>query len=255
MKKEERKVKENEERRKKEKEGEEKRRKKGKREKEGKKMNERREKIKEEEGLERMMEDLQAQTGVTLDIIVADGGSTDGTRGCSAKVIASPPGRGAQMNAGAAIATAEHLLFLHADSRLESTALLRDALTALRQQDEHVAGHFPLRFARARSGHDFFFRYLEGKTRSHLPTTPNGDKGLLNSKKKVRQMAGIDATRADRANQRVHGSRVQTGRRRRRRGLRWRRGIQRSLRPGRGGGHPRRQGVDQLHPAAVADRL
>ena len=57
-----------------------------------------------------------------LEVIVVDAGSTDqtveiaGKHGC--KVFVGNPGRANQMNAGAAIATGEHLLFLHADTRL-----------------------------------------------------------------------------------------------------------------------------------------
>tara|TARA_B110000037_G_scaffold221695_1_gene293520 strand:- start:22970 stop:24238 length:1269 start_codon:yes stop_codon:yes gene_type:complete len=54
------------------------------------------------------------------EIIVADGGSTDGTtdlaRATGVRVTSSPKGRAAQMNHGASIATGEFLLFLHADT-------------------------------------------------------------------------------------------------------------------------------------------
>ncbi len=60
--------------------------------------------------------------GSDLEIIIADGGSTDGTVSIAAqsnaKVIHAPRGRAAQMNAGAAHARGEVLLFLHADTRL-----------------------------------------------------------------------------------------------------------------------------------------
>jgi rSAM/selenodomain-associated transferase 2 len=60
------------------------------------------------------------------EIIVVDGGSRDGTvavaRGLGVRVLFSPPGRARQMNAGAAAATGEILLFLHADTRLPSGA-------------------------------------------------------------------------------------------------------------------------------------
>jgi rSAM/selenodomain-associated transferase 2 len=55
-------------------------------------------------------------------IILADGGSTDGTPGMarplSDSVVESASGRAVQMNAGAAVAKAEILLFLHADTWL-----------------------------------------------------------------------------------------------------------------------------------------
>jgi rSAM/selenodomain-associated transferase 2 len=55
------------------------------------------------------------------EIIVADGGSTDATVGVAerggARVVAAPRGRGSQMAAGAAAASGDWLLFLHADCR------------------------------------------------------------------------------------------------------------------------------------------
>jgi rSAM/selenodomain-associated transferase 2 len=56
------------------------------------------------------------------DVIVVDGGSSDRTaelaRPLADLVITAPPGRAAQMNAGAAQALGDTLLFLHADTRL-----------------------------------------------------------------------------------------------------------------------------------------
>jgi rSAM/selenodomain-associated transferase 2 len=60
------------------------------------------------------------------EVIVADGGSQDRTielaRPLCARVIVAPRGRGAQMNAGAKVATGRVLLFLHADTRLPEQA-------------------------------------------------------------------------------------------------------------------------------------
>jgi len=55
------------------------------------------------------------------ELIVADGGSTDGTREIASRwaaVAESAKGRGLQLNAGAARARGDWLLFLHADTRL-----------------------------------------------------------------------------------------------------------------------------------------
>ncbi|BBL70023.1 TIGR04283 family arsenosugar biosynthesis glycosyltransferase [Methylogaea oryzae] len=70
------------------------------------------------------------------EVIVADGGSADGTAalaaGLSDAVVRAPRGRAAQMNAGAALARGEVLLFLHADTRLpeEADRLVLDGLAA-----------------------------------------------------------------------------------------------------------------------------
>jgi glycosyltransferase involved in cell wall biosynthesis len=57
-----------------------------------------------------------------LEIVVSDGGSTDGTStmaaGLGARVVTSPRRRGAQLCAGAVAGRGEWLLFLHADTRL-----------------------------------------------------------------------------------------------------------------------------------------
>lgn len=59
-------------------------------------------------------------------VVVADGGSTDGTAReawhTGAEVVVVPPGRAAQMNAGAGMAKGEAFVFLHADTRLPPDA-------------------------------------------------------------------------------------------------------------------------------------
>lgn len=61
------------------------------------------------------------------EIIVVDGGSSDSTgaiaRRAGARFIEAPRGRGSQLAAGAAAASGELLLFVHADTRLSSEAL------------------------------------------------------------------------------------------------------------------------------------
>ena len=70
-----------------------------------------------------------------VEVIVADGGSGDDTvalaRPLADCVLSAPRGRSLQMNAGAAAATGDVLLFLHADTQLPGDAdwLVCDALT------------------------------------------------------------------------------------------------------------------------------
>ena len=56
------------------------------------------------------------------EVIVVDGGSSDGTPALAApladRVLGAPRGRARQMNAGAAVARGDALVFLHADTRL-----------------------------------------------------------------------------------------------------------------------------------------
>ena len=57
-----------------------------------------------------------------VEVVVADGGSSDRTRenarSGGARVVTGTQGRGPQLNLGAASTTAHRLLFLHADCRL-----------------------------------------------------------------------------------------------------------------------------------------
>jgi rSAM/selenodomain-associated transferase 2 len=86
------------------------------------------------------------------EIIVADGFSRDGTAQLAGPfadcVITVPRGRGAPMNAGAALGTGDALLFLHADTTLPDNAdRLIDAALARRawgRFDLRIAGRHPL---------------------------------------------------------------------------------------------------------------
>ena len=71
---------------------------------------------------------LQPLRSQDVELIVADGGSTDNTIQYSSPfadlVLLAPCGRGRQMNAGAERANGSILLFLHADTFLPENALL-----------------------------------------------------------------------------------------------------------------------------------
>jgi rSAM/selenodomain-associated transferase 2 len=86
------------------------------------------------------------------EVIVVDGGSDDGTAALAApladRVIGTPRGRAAPLNAGAALASGDALLFLHADTTLpdNADALIASALTrrAWGRFDLRIAGRHPL---------------------------------------------------------------------------------------------------------------
>src|SRR5512136_3508155 len=94
--------------------------------------------------LPELLADLQRQLDILLDIIVADGGSSDTTRSAveavGARFVAAGRGRGMQMNAAAACAAGDYCLFLHADSRIDDFHLIRNAVQALRNEIA-AAGH------------------------------------------------------------------------------------------------------------------
>ncbi|MFN0305479.1 MAG: TIGR04283 family arsenosugar biosynthesis glycosyltransferase [Burkholderiales bacterium] len=106
--------------------------------------------LNEARALPATLQSVASQTA-PFEVFVVDGGSTDETimvaNRCAeyhqcvdrVRVIASPRGRATQMNAGAAIATGEWLLFLHADTRLPAGAL--DAISALDQTHEFGGFH------------------------------------------------------------------------------------------------------------------
>lgn len=79
------------------------------------------------------------------EVIVVDGGSTDGTpllaQGLCDRVLGVARGRALQMNAGARHASADALVFLHADTRLPANA---DRLIA-RALVHHRWGRFDVR--------------------------------------------------------------------------------------------------------------
>lgn len=99
-----------------------------------------------------------AQLRGDFEVIVADGGSTDGTpeqamaHRTSPRVVTAPRGRAHQMNAGAAAATGDPIVFLHADTRLPPAAYEHLSAAATTAQ----GGNFELRF----EGDDRFARVL-----------------------------------------------------------------------------------------------
>jgi rSAM/selenodomain-associated transferase 2 len=82
--------------------------------------------LNEAPGIERCLAALAPLRARGHEVILADGGSTDGTAQLAAphcdRVVGAPRGRAAQMNAGAAAAAGDALVFLHADTLLPPEA-------------------------------------------------------------------------------------------------------------------------------------
>ena len=101
----------------------------------------------EAEGIERTLRPLQPLRARGAEVIVVDGGSRDATRALAApladRVLEAPRGRAAQMNAGAAAARGEVLVFLHADTLLPEGAL--DAIDSALADGRRAWGRFDVR--------------------------------------------------------------------------------------------------------------
>ncbi|WP_448206206.1 TIGR04283 family arsenosugar biosynthesis glycosyltransferase [Azospirillum sp. sgz302134] len=114
-------------------------------------------------------------------LVVADGGSTDDTRGLAraagATVVRAPRGRGPQLATGAVAVTETWILFLHADTRLESG--WRPAVERFMADPENAsrAAYFRLRFACEHPA----ARRVErmARWRARALGLPYGDQGLL----------------------------------------------------------------------------
>lgn len=132
----------------------------------------------EASSVEGLLADLGALT-VPSEVIVADGGSSDDTvercRSAGAVVVRAAPGRGTQLAAGARVARAPLLFFVHADVRLARKA--RETLEEIAVARPPCAMAFRLRI----DGEGLRYRLIEAgvNLRSRLCHLPYGDQGLL----------------------------------------------------------------------------
>jgi rSAM/selenodomain-associated transferase 2 len=132
---------------------------------------------------------LLAQLKGLGEVILADGGSTDGVAELAGvRVITATRGRGTQLGAGAAAARGEWLLFLHADTRLEPGWEAAVAAALARPGSAH---HF--RFALDDDSPQA--RRLEAAVawRCRWLALPYGDQGLLISRALYEAVGGYAA--------------------------------------------------------------
>lgn len=143
--------------------------------------------VDEAEALRRLLPTL---VGVADEIVVVDGGSSDGSgevaRALGARVVQEAPGRGRQLNRGARECDSEGLLFLHADTLLPSGAIddVRRCLAA-----GFVGGAFLIRFDNPR------LLYRAGEwmvnARTRLLQVPLGDQAPFASRERFDQIGGF----------------------------------------------------------------
>ncbi|MBQ1202802.1 MAG: TIGR04283 family arsenosugar biosynthesis glycosyltransferase [Loktanella sp.] len=134
---------------------------------------------------------LQSLRAAKVEVIVVDGDSSDGTagraQGLADHVIHSPAGRARQMNAGAALAQGEVLLFLHADTQLPSGAF--DAIRAVAAADTPVWGRFDV----AIEGQSRLLPVVAAlmNLRSRVSGVATGDQAIFVRRDVLAQIGGI----------------------------------------------------------------
>ena len=147
--------------------------------------------LNEAAGIGTMLAALQPLRAAGCEVILADGGSNDGTReaagDCFDQWVDAPRGRARQMNAGAAAAAGELLLFLHADTRLPA-----DALQWLERfaASDRLWGRFDVRL----SGDRPLFRVIAWfmNQRSRLTGVATGDQAIVVRRSLFKRVGGYE---------------------------------------------------------------
>jgi rSAM/selenodomain-associated transferase 2 len=125
-----------------------------------------------------------------IEIIVVDGGSRDQTvdlaGSMGVRVLTSAPSKALQMNTGAAQASGDVLLFLHADTRLPQD--FENRILAALARPDISGGAFSLGINSDASG----LRFIEraANWRSKFLQMPYGDQALFVTRKRFHEIGG-----------------------------------------------------------------
>jgi rSAM/selenodomain-associated transferase 2 len=126
----------------------------------------------------------------TIEVIVVDGGSTDGTadlaKSCGATLLTTDPSKSGQMNTGAKAAGGDIFLFLHADTLVPEN--FEKSIISAIYQDGVAAGAFQLRINSESKGLRFIERVANWRSR-HLQT-PYGDQGIFVTQSLFQEIGG-----------------------------------------------------------------
>lgn len=136
--------------------------------------------------------------GVVQEAIIADGGSTDDTDeiadAAGTHLVKAPRGRGTQLDAGAAAAKGDWLLFLHADTVLEP-GWAEEAESFIERIESGRRAEAAAYFRFCLDDDGFMPRLAEKLValRCALFSLPYGDQGLLISRAHYKRLGGFRA--------------------------------------------------------------